>query len=173
MLSHRYKKNLKQLFVVQATWWVKLVLKFFRPFISAKFWKYDFFVFHVISLICVLLILLDDVGNLFISRASLSFSNSWILAKWSSQYRWINRKNWRTSAPSWTKWSRSLAMPARLFRFSLPMPFDIFMNMVALHLFLIDFLLLIKFLPPIRFDDARCVPIIRWRLTYRCTQRFV
>lgn len=38
-MSRKYKKNLKQLFVVQPSFWVRAGFQFFRPFISSKFWK--------------------------------------------------------------------------------------------------------------------------------------
>ena len=38
-MSRKYKKNLKQLFVVHPSFWVRAGFQFFRPFISSKFWK--------------------------------------------------------------------------------------------------------------------------------------
>lgn len=38
-MSRKYKKNLKQLFVVHPSFWVRTGFQFFRPFISSKFWK--------------------------------------------------------------------------------------------------------------------------------------
>ena len=37
MLHHRLRKNLKQLVVVHPTWYIRLILGFFKPFISSKF----------------------------------------------------------------------------------------------------------------------------------------
>jgi Rho GTPase-activating protein 1 len=39
LFNRKYKKNLKQLFIVQPSFWVKTVFRLFRPFISSKFWK--------------------------------------------------------------------------------------------------------------------------------------
>jgi Rho GTPase-activating protein 1 len=39
MFTRKYKKNLKQLFIIQPTFFVKTVFGLFRPFISSKFWK--------------------------------------------------------------------------------------------------------------------------------------
>jgi Rho GTPase-activating protein 1 len=38
-ITRKYKKNLKQLFIVNPSFWVKAGFQFFRPFISGKFWK--------------------------------------------------------------------------------------------------------------------------------------
>jgi Rho GTPase-activating protein 1 len=38
-ITRKYKKNLKQLFIVNPSFWVKAGFQFFRPFISSKFWK--------------------------------------------------------------------------------------------------------------------------------------
>lgn len=38
-MTRKYKKNLKQLFVVHPSFWVRTGFQFFRPFISSKFWK--------------------------------------------------------------------------------------------------------------------------------------
>jgi len=38
-ITRKYKKNLKQLFIVHPSMWVKFGFQFFRPFISSKFWK--------------------------------------------------------------------------------------------------------------------------------------
>lgn len=39
VFDRKYKKNLKRLFIVHPSWWVKVVLFFVSPFISSKFWK--------------------------------------------------------------------------------------------------------------------------------------
>jgi len=39
IFSRKYKKNLKELFIVQPTNLVKTTMKFFKPFISNKFWR--------------------------------------------------------------------------------------------------------------------------------------
>jgi len=39
ILNRKYKKNLKLLYVVHPTLWVKAAVKFFKPFISNKFWQ--------------------------------------------------------------------------------------------------------------------------------------
>lgn len=36
-LDRSFRKNLKQLFVVHPTWWIRGIWMFFRPFISVKF----------------------------------------------------------------------------------------------------------------------------------------
>jgi Rho GTPase-activating protein 1 len=38
-ITRKYKKNLKQLFIVNPSFWVKAGFQFFRPFVSGKFWK--------------------------------------------------------------------------------------------------------------------------------------
>lgn len=38
LFSRKYKKNLKGLYVVQPTTWLRMVLKLFKPFVSKKFW---------------------------------------------------------------------------------------------------------------------------------------
>ena len=38
LFNRKYKKNLKGLYVVQPTTWLRMVLRFFRPFVSKKFW---------------------------------------------------------------------------------------------------------------------------------------
>jgi Rho GTPase-activating protein 1 len=39
LLNRPYKKNLKALYLVHPTWWVKTTMKLFKPFVSAKFWR--------------------------------------------------------------------------------------------------------------------------------------
>lgn len=39
IFNRQYKKNLKQLYIVKPSKWLKFILYCFRPFISAKFWK--------------------------------------------------------------------------------------------------------------------------------------
>jgi hypothetical protein len=39
IFNRKYKKNLKRLFIVHPSWWVKVVLFFVSPFVSSKFWK--------------------------------------------------------------------------------------------------------------------------------------
>ena len=39
LLGRKYKKNLKALYVVHPTFWVKGIMKLFKPFISQKFWQ--------------------------------------------------------------------------------------------------------------------------------------
>lgn len=39
ILNRKYKKNLKALYVVHPTFWVKGLTKLFKPFVSAKFWQ--------------------------------------------------------------------------------------------------------------------------------------
>ena len=38
ILSRKYKKNLKTLYIVHPTLWIRLLMGFFKPFISYKFW---------------------------------------------------------------------------------------------------------------------------------------
>jgi len=38
-LNRKYKKNLKALYIVHPSFWIKATFKFFRPFISNKFWQ--------------------------------------------------------------------------------------------------------------------------------------
>lgn len=38
LFNRKYKKNLKGLYVVQPTTWLKMVLRLFKPFVSKKFW---------------------------------------------------------------------------------------------------------------------------------------
>lgn len=37
--NSRYKKNLKQLYIVHPTVWIKMTFRLFKPFLSNKFWK--------------------------------------------------------------------------------------------------------------------------------------
>lgn len=39
IFNRKYKKNLKQLYIVKPTRWLKFSVALFRPFISTKFWK--------------------------------------------------------------------------------------------------------------------------------------
>lgn len=39
MLPRKYKKNLKKLYILHPTFWVKSFFFFVRPFISSKFWR--------------------------------------------------------------------------------------------------------------------------------------
>eukprot|EP00762_Andalucia_godoyi_P000418 ANDGO_03033.mRNA.1 Protein GDAP2 homolog len=39
VLSRKYKKNLKALYIVQPTGWTRFVLSFAKPFVSSKVWK--------------------------------------------------------------------------------------------------------------------------------------
>jgi len=39
ILSRKYKKNLKSLFIIHPTFWIKTTFKLFKPFISSKFWS--------------------------------------------------------------------------------------------------------------------------------------
>ena len=57
----RYKKNLKRLFIVHPSFWVKMMFGLCRPFISSKFWKK--------------LSYIDDLAELysFIPRSELTF----------------------------------------------------------------------------------------------------
>eukprot|EP00462_Mataza_sp_D1_P025002 CAMPEP_0175135100 /NCGR_PEP_ID=MMETSP0087-20121206/8533_1 /TAXON_ID=136419 /ORGANISM="Unknown Unknown, Strain D1" /LENGTH=519 /DNA_ID=CAMNT_0016417709 /DNA_START=61 /DNA_END=1620 /DNA_ORIENTATION=+ len=43
-LDRRYKKNVKRIFVIHATWWVKLVMSFAKPFVRKKVWNKLFYV---------------------------------------------------------------------------------------------------------------------------------
>eukprot|EP00761_Pharyngomonas_kirbyi_P003604 gb/GECH01003608.1/.p1 GENE.gb/GECH01003608.1/~~gb/GECH01003608.1/.p1 ORF type:complete len:753 (+),score=183.31 gb/GECH01003608.1/:1-2259(+) len=38
-LTRKYKKNMKDLFVLHPTFWMKLMFRFFRPFLSTKFYR--------------------------------------------------------------------------------------------------------------------------------------
>eukprot|EP01135_Chromosphaera_perkinsii_P003175 Nk52_evm64s236 gene=Nk52_evmTU64s236 len=38
ILSRKYKKNLKALYIVHPTLWIRLLMGFFKPFVSYKFW---------------------------------------------------------------------------------------------------------------------------------------
>jgi len=39
IFNRKYKKNLKNLFIMHPGFWVKMTFKLFKPFISSKFWK--------------------------------------------------------------------------------------------------------------------------------------
>jgi Rho GTPase-activating protein 1 len=39
MFNRKYKKNLKRLYIVHPTFWVRTSFALFRPFLSAKFWR--------------------------------------------------------------------------------------------------------------------------------------
>lgn len=39
LFQRKWKKNLKHLFIVYPTFWVKTIFRVFRPFVSAKFWS--------------------------------------------------------------------------------------------------------------------------------------
>ncbi|PRP85319.1 RhoGAP domain-containing protein [Planoprotostelium fungivorum] len=39
ILSRKYKKNLKSLYIIHAPMWIKGIMRMFKPFISAKFWQ--------------------------------------------------------------------------------------------------------------------------------------
>jgi len=39
IFNRKYKKNLKLLYIVHPTMWVKMTFRLFKPFISSKFWK--------------------------------------------------------------------------------------------------------------------------------------
>ncbi len=39
IFNRKYKKNLKRLYIVHPTFWVRTSFKLFRPFLSAKFWR--------------------------------------------------------------------------------------------------------------------------------------
>ena len=39
IFNRKYKKNLKELYIVRPSRWLKLLFGCFRPFISTKFWK--------------------------------------------------------------------------------------------------------------------------------------
>jgi Rho GTPase-activating protein 1 len=39
LFQRKWKKNLKQLFIVYPTFWVKTIFRVFRPFVSNKFWS--------------------------------------------------------------------------------------------------------------------------------------
>ena len=39
IFNRKYKKNLKQLFIVHPTFWIRTSFKLFRPFLSSKFWR--------------------------------------------------------------------------------------------------------------------------------------
>lgn len=39
VLNRKYKKNLKSLYIVHPTFWIRTTFKLFKPFISAKFWQ--------------------------------------------------------------------------------------------------------------------------------------
>jgi hypothetical protein len=39
MLGRKYKKNLKSLYIIHPTNFIKRLFAFFKPFISGKFWK--------------------------------------------------------------------------------------------------------------------------------------
>eukprot|EP01090_Pellita_catalonica_P023773 TRINITY_DN9973_c0_g1_i2.p1 TRINITY_DN9973_c0_g1~~TRINITY_DN9973_c0_g1_i2.p1 ORF type:complete len:443 (-),score=69.11 TRINITY_DN9973_c0_g1_i2:905-2170(-) len=38
LFNRKYKKNLKALYIIHPGFWIKATLKFFKPFISSKFW---------------------------------------------------------------------------------------------------------------------------------------
>lgn len=38
LFNRKYKKNLKGLYIVQPTTWLRMILRLFRPFVSKKFW---------------------------------------------------------------------------------------------------------------------------------------
>lgn len=39
IFNRKYKKNLKQLYIVHPTVWVKMTFRLFKPFLSSKFWR--------------------------------------------------------------------------------------------------------------------------------------
>eukprot|EP01103_Thecamoeba_quadrilineata_P012785 TRINITY_DN3383_c0_g1_i1.p1 TRINITY_DN3383_c0_g1~~TRINITY_DN3383_c0_g1_i1.p1 ORF type:complete len:477 (+),score=79.39 TRINITY_DN3383_c0_g1_i1:168-1598(+) len=39
IFNRKYKKNLKALYMIYPTFWIKLIFRLFKPFISSKFWK--------------------------------------------------------------------------------------------------------------------------------------
>jgi len=39
LFNRKYKKNLKALYIIHPGFWVRATFKFFKPFISGKFWK--------------------------------------------------------------------------------------------------------------------------------------
>jgi len=47
VFSRKYKKNLKAMYVVHPTMWIKAAMMFLTPFVSKKFWKKFFYIEHV------------------------------------------------------------------------------------------------------------------------------
>lgn len=47
VFSRKYKKNLKAMYVVHPTMWIKAAMLFLTPFVSKKFWKKFFYIEHV------------------------------------------------------------------------------------------------------------------------------
>ena len=39
VFNRKYRKNLKQLFIIKPSHWIKLILSCFKPFVSGKFWR--------------------------------------------------------------------------------------------------------------------------------------
>eukprot|EP01027_Heterolobosea_sp_BB2_P016239 GEZU01023132.1.p1 GENE.GEZU01023132.1~~GEZU01023132.1.p1 ORF type:complete len:597 (-),score=205.12 GEZU01023132.1:12-1802(-) len=37
--TRKYKKNMKRLFIIHPTFWLKVIFRLFKPFVSGKFWK--------------------------------------------------------------------------------------------------------------------------------------
>ena len=49
MLDRNFRKNLKNLYVVHPTWFIRVIWNFFRPFISDKFRKKIIYLSKIIS----------------------------------------------------------------------------------------------------------------------------
>jgi hypothetical protein len=47
ILNRKYKKNLKQLYIVHPSWFVRAVFKFFSTFVSSKFWQKLHYVYEI------------------------------------------------------------------------------------------------------------------------------
>jgi len=39
VFNRKYKKNLKELYIIEPSWWLKVLVSCFKPFVSTKFWK--------------------------------------------------------------------------------------------------------------------------------------
>ena len=49
-LSRKYKKNLKALYVVHPSWWVRMLFMFARPFVSSKFFKKLYYIDYLMDM---------------------------------------------------------------------------------------------------------------------------
>eukprot|EP01133_Synstelium_polycarpum_P016668 gene16668-19807_t len=69
IFNRKYKKNLKGLYIVHPTTWIKFTLRLFKPFISSKFW--------------LKLTYIDDLSDLFkvFSKEQLSLPNHIMMHK--------------------------------------------------------------------------------------------
>mmetsp|Transcript_6401 Transcript_6401/g.11791 ORF Transcript_6401/g.11791 Transcript_6401/m.11791 type:complete len:517 (+) Transcript_6401:117-1667(+) len=50
IFNRKYKKNMKNLYIVHPSWWVKALFMFARPFISGKFYKKLHYVYYLMDM---------------------------------------------------------------------------------------------------------------------------